>query len=257
MCLFPFAFSDGGENARRTTTNRINNKASSQEAVQGSSVGGCACLFVVFLWAGGSVGLVLARKKLNTDFMRRNTIRLNYSLSHDKAIRYKRLLRCLDDVAPAKLFEIVACESSVYEESKAASFRIALPRFLDCNYDVYCLAVGRDRYYLLPDCALVFTDGEFFTVSYGKISLSINNISGYLRITVFDYHWAHARVDGGPDRRFKHNYQIRVPRKTTVPLHQYGVMAFRIGRDKFAISTDNATLLPAFNGAFQKWLQIQ
>ncbi len=92
---------------------------------------------------------------------------------------------------------------------------------------------------------------------YRKVSLAINNINGSLRYTVYDYHWANARVDGGPDRRYKHNYQIPVPRKVTVPLHHYGIMTFLIGRDKFVILTDEASLLPTFDAAFQNWVQVQ
>ena len=102
LCMFLplFAVIDGGESALRTATNQIDNKPSSQEAGRGASLGGCACFCVVFLLAGGSVGLVLARKKLNADFTRRNTVRLNYSLPHEKAICYKTLLRCLDVACP-------------------------------------------------------------------------------------------------------------------------------------------------------------
>jgi hypothetical protein len=87
--------------------------------------------------------------------------------------------------------------------------------------------------------------------------MAINKLHGSLRSTVYDYHWLHERVDGGPDRRYKHNYQIRVPRKITNPLHHYGVMEFTIGRDQFIIVTERADLLPAFAAAFQNWLQIQ
>ena len=68
-----------------------------------------------------------------------------------------------------------------------------------------------------------------------------------------------ARVDGGPDRRISKstNYQIPVPRKVTVPLHHYGIMTFLIGRDKFVILTDEASLLPTFDAAFQNWVQVQ
>jgi hypothetical protein len=222
-----------------------------------SLLSGSLCFVVVFLWTGGSFCLVLVRKKLNTDFVQKNTIRLDYSMPQDKDLRYKRLLYCIDEVAPAKMFEIVASKDGVYEETTKASLCVTLPRFLDCNYDVYCLCLGRDKYYLLPECILVFTAGEVFTVQYGKVSLAIDNINGSLRNTVYDYHWAHARVDGGPDRRYKNNYQIAVPRKITVPLHHYGIMSFKIGRDKFIILTDRASPLPAFDAAFQNWLHIQ
>jgi hypothetical protein len=259
MCLlFPFLGMSGEENKSRFNADGTNSdKPSSQQADEGALLGGCVCLFVGFLWAAGTVSILLLRKKLNNDFVRKNTISLYYSMRHDKEVRYKRLLRCLDDLAPNKMFEIASCEGGVYEQNAAASLRIELPRYLDCNYDVYCLAVGGDRYYLLPDCVLVLTGGEFFTLRYTKVSLAVNNISGSFRTTVFDYYWRHARVDGGPDRRYKNNYQIPVPRKVTAPLHQYGVMTFRLGRDKFIILTDSSGLLPTFDAAFHNWIKDQ
>jgi hypothetical protein len=256
--LLPFANINGKENTPGVNTGRIGpNEPSSKQADDGSSLGGCICLFVLVLWAGGSVSIVLARKKLNSDFVRKNTIRVNYSMEHNKKARYKELLRCLDDLASTKTFEIAPCERGVYEDNATASFRVELPRYLDCNYDVYCLAVGAEKHYLLPDCVLVNTGGEFFTVRYSRVSLAINNTSGLLRTTVTDYRWMHARVDGGPDRRYKHNYQIPVSRKVTVPLDRYGVMTFRVGRDGFIILTDSNHLLPRFDTAFHEWIRVQ
>jgi hypothetical protein len=258
MCLLaPVLNSNAPQATPRIRTSKAQeDNAASQPATDGSMLGGCICSSVGLLWIAGTASLLLLRAKLNADFVRRNTIRLDYSMQHRQAVQYKKLLRCLDDLAPAKMFEIVPCGGGVFEQSSAASFRIELPRYLECNCEVYCLAVGGERYYLTPDCVLIFTGGDFFTLQYRKVSLATNNVRGWLRRTIYEYQWRHSRVDGGPDRRFKNNYQIPVPRKITEPLHQYGVITFHMGRDEFSVLTDTSGSLSGFEAAFQDWLAV-
>jgi hypothetical protein len=92
---------------------------------------------------------------------------------------------------------------------------------------------------------------------YRKVALDINNIDGYFTTTVTDYRWLHARVDGGPDRRYKHNYQMPVKRKATLPVRQYGVMTLKIGRDAFVVLTNGNSLLPNVDTVFHNWISGQ
>jgi hypothetical protein len=103
-----------------------NTNSHPQSASEGSFLSGCLCCFVPLLWAGGSAGLVLARKKLNTSFVRKNTIRLDYSLSHEMDLRYKILLRSLDELAASEMYEIVQSDGSSYYESTPVCLQTVL-----------------------------------------------------------------------------------------------------------------------------------
>jgi hypothetical protein len=228
-----------------------------QQGINGWSWPGYTWSVVAVGWVGGLVGTVLLINRLNEHFVKKNTIRLRFSMQPDKQFRYVRLLRSLDDLASTAMCELLPCGANVYDRGLPVRFRVQLPRYLRCNYDVYCLAVGRDRYYLLPDCVLISTDERFFTAPYTRVSVAVNPIRGFVNNTVFDYHWLHPRVDGGPDRRYKHNYQIPVPRKVPVPLDRYGVMAFHVGRDEVVVLADHSRALAAFDVAFRDWLKGQ
>jgi hypothetical protein len=107
-------------------------------------------LFVMsLLWVCGAVGVVFLRGKLNADFQRRNTIHLNYSMRSDVEHRYERLSRCLDGLASTEMFEIVPGRGG-YEHGRTVFLRVGLPQYVDCNFDVYCLEIGPEQYYLLP-----------------------------------------------------------------------------------------------------------
>src|SRR5262245_25408159 len=67
-------------------------KPTKEEAQQadGATVLGAICVcFTPVFWIGGSVGLILLRNRLNSDFVYKNTIHLVYSLPSGTEVRYK------------------------------------------------------------------------------------------------------------------------------------------------------------------------
>lgn len=148
-------------------TGRRNNEA----------VSSLCCLSITFtpvVWAGGTFGVIALRKMLNADFRKKNTVVLNYGLSGPTRDRYNGLLRCLDALASTRMFEIVP-RSSGYHHTCSVRLQVTLPAYLECNVDVYCLKVGSEEYYLLPDCILLFDRGRYFAVAWDKVSLAVDN----------------------------------------------------------------------------------
>jgi hypothetical protein len=156
-------------------------------------------------------------------------------------------------LAASDILELVT-DTDGCPEAQPAALRAILPDYVECNVDVYRLELGVDQYYFLPDCVLMRIGGKYSSSSYRKVTLSINNMGGDFTTTVTEYHWAHARVDGGPDRRHKRNYQIPVSRPVTRRISDYGVLSVRIDRDDIILLTTAPQSLTVLTVAFNNWL---
>lgn len=91
-----------------------------------------------------------------------------------------------------------------------------LPRVVKCNVTPPLLHVGRQAIYLLPDMALVQDGSKFGAVSYRDLNIQWQT-SNFIEdgnvprdAQVIAHTWKHPNKSGGPDRRFRDNYQIPI-----------------------------------------------
>ena len=65
---------------------------------------------------------------------------------------------------------------------------------------------------LFSDLAIFLYNGEFQITGLYSIDFNVTeNMNISSRVTDYTYYWLHQRRDGGPDRRYKQNYQIKTP----------------------------------------------
>src|ERR1022692_2199486 len=67
----------------------------------------CTLASTLILWIAGTIALVVARGHMNSEFEKRNRIKLTYSLPREVETRYLKLLHWLEKMAPSEFFEIV------------------------------------------------------------------------------------------------------------------------------------------------------
>jgi hypothetical protein len=225
----------------------------------GGSPLGTTCLFVLgtpLLWAGGSVALILLRRKLNTNFVEKNTIRLSYSLPHSTKARHKRLLRALDDLRTIEMFKIVKRSDGDYNHQCSVVLRVQLPKYLTCNEDVYSFVIGDDIYYLLPDCLLMYVGGDYYRLRWNNVALRTNNIDRQFRITEYHAVMVHGRIrkDGGLDQRYNTRFQqqARIAWRST---RDYGVLSFTFDNEGAVILAKDRGLVREIGPILQDWIE--
>jgi hypothetical protein len=94
----------------------------------------------------------------------------------------------------------------------------ALPKIVACNITPRSVQVGTQTLYLLPDVMLVAHDQRVGAVGYADLELRWQD-SNFIEegrvpvdAEVVGQTWKHPNKGGGPDRRFKENYQIPICR---------------------------------------------
>jgi len=93
-----------------------------------------------------------------------------------------------------------------------------LPAVVKCNITPPAVRVGRQTVYFLPDVALIEDRNSFGAVAYADLRIEWQN-SNFIEegtipkdAQVVGHTWKHPNKSGGPDRRFKDNYEIPVCR---------------------------------------------
>jgi len=106
--------------------------------------------------------------------------------------------------------------------AKEATFRerivvaMALPPGTRLNVVPPSLAAGRQRLYFLPDVLMVLDRNRVGAVEYQYLSVrvsptrSIEHMPPPLNAKQVGVTWKYAKKDGGPDRRFRDNHQVRI-----------------------------------------------
>ena len=103
-------------------------------------------------------------------------------------------------------------------------FSYALPRVLKSNVTPPAMKVGKETIYFLPDVALVVEGNKVGAVAYDALDIRFqdsnfietNTVPGDAR--VIGHTWKHPNKSGGPDRRFRDNYQIPICLYETIHL---------------------------------------
>jgi hypothetical protein len=207
---------------------------------------------VPILWIGGAAVVLISGLKLNSSFKKRNTVTLQYALEPEKKTRFNKLLKRLDKLASVEMFEIVWRQDG-YHHGSSVRLRLKIPAYLECNVDIYCLETGGEEFYLFPDCVLLLQDTRYYILTWHKVTIGINNVHGLFHTTDYHLQWAHSRVDGGPDRRHKYNWQYKVPYAVQRPIQQYGVISFKVDRMSCVILVANKEAVLGFDTAVIAW----
>lgn len=112
--------------------------------------------------------------------------------------------------------------SNRFAGAKEATFRerivvaMAVPPGMRLNVVPPSLAAGRQRLYFLPDVLMVFDRNRVGAVEYQYLSVrvsptrSIEHMPPPLNSKQVGVTWKYVKKDGGPDRRFRDNHQVRI-----------------------------------------------
>lgn len=127
------------------------------------------------------------------------------------------------------------------------------PPLISTNIDVWCLYSNSMSLYFLPDVIYIKQGRDYYFIDYKSISLSFKVETTATRTVpsdsiIVDYMYEHSRVDGGPDRRYKHNPQI--------PIVNYGVLKFHSENDwNFRLQVSNLQIAEDFYHIFNREVQ--
>jgi hypothetical protein len=167
------------------------------------------------------------------------------------------MLNCLDRLAATEMFEIVPDRVGNYDQSCRVSLNVHLPRYLDCNYDVYSLVIGWAEYYLLPDCVLMHTEGGYYALKWSQVSVQVDNINVNLKYTKYQTVMVHGRIrqDGGVDQRYNTRY-AQVPCQALRRIDD-GIISLRFGDERYVILSDGPHVVQRFEAVFAAWKAVQ
>jgi|GEM_PF-4396632 len=252
----PAASDKSNKNGEKLAKSSPEVKATEEKPTEGSPSilwqGMTVCTVVGPLALAGL--LIFVRHKLNAQFIKANTIRLTYPMERAVESEYNQLTRWFRNLGKTGTFQIVP-EGRRFVDVGEITIRRSLPRYLDCDLDVYCLAIDTATYYLLPDCVLL-VDGKYVgVVQYKNVYLAVNNLTGTFLTTEYHQQWVHSRADGGPDRRFKDNYQVSVGVSVTRSIQEFGVLRFRFNKNEVIMLNHDQSIVVPFGTAFQQWIR--
>jgi hypothetical protein len=101
-------------------------------------------------------------------------------------------------------------------DRKAISLTVGLPATVRSNIDPPCIPVGRQFLYFFPDFLMVYNKSRAGAGAYGGLRVTVSPVNFIEEerlphgAVVVDYTWKHPNKGGGPDRRFKDNWEIPV-----------------------------------------------
>lgn len=90
-----------------------------------------------------------------------------------------------------------------------------LPAFMKTNVNAYCVNMHSEKLIILPDKLLIIRKGRIGAISYDDISIeySKRNIIGGTVCRdseIVGTTWRYVNRNGGPDKRFKNNVQLKI-----------------------------------------------
>lgn len=109
-------------------------------------------------------------------------------------------------------------------DKRPTSFSYSLPRVVKSNITPPAIQSGKETLYFLPDFLLVVESKKIGAVAYDKLTIRSQE-SNFVEegnvpadTEVLWHTWRYPNKNGGPDRRFKNNYQIPVCRYENIYL---------------------------------------
>ena len=160
---------------------------------------------------------------------KRRTITINYEFEDGKGDAFKKLISAFNNLASNKnvwaLIDSREIQGAHESKMNAGADNLITrsdvqvgegkPPWVNTNIDVPVMKARQQTLYMLPDGILVYDSKGVGFVEYDDVSVSDNttkfieeNPPGDAKIV--DHTWKHPNKKGGPDRRFKDNYEIPI-----------------------------------------------
>ncbi|XXJ18869.1 DUF4236 domain-containing protein [Desulfovibrio caledoniensis] len=160
---------------------------------------------------------------------KRRTVTITYEFEDDKGESFKKLLSAFNNLASNANVWALVDSRNIYDshESKlnagasnlisrsAVQVGEGKPPWVNTNIDVPVMKARQQTLYMLPDGILVYDSKGVGFVEYGGVSIT-DNTTKFIEenpphdAKVVGHTWKHPNKNGGPDRRFKDNYEIPV-----------------------------------------------
>jgi hypothetical protein len=161
-----------------------------------------------------------------------------YDLETDATAAYEQLTKAFDEMMACGGKWHVAAGGQVQDlttwkrnagathivDKKPTTLAFALPKVVVSNVTPPSVLVGAQTLYFMPDVVLVAHGAKMGAVGYGDLQLTWEP-SNFIETgavpsdaTVIGHTWKHPNKSGGPDRRFRENYQIPICRYETLHL---------------------------------------
>ncbi|CAK8717840.1 DUF4236 domain-containing protein [Candidatus Electronema halotolerans] len=199
----------------------------------------CGCLFIILSIiffknnniAGITVAIigVLATAAVAVWESKRRTVTITYEFEDGKGEPFKKLISAFNKLASNSNVWALIDSRNIHgsHESKlnaGASNIISRsdvqigegkPPWVNTNIDVPVMKARQQTLYMLPDGILVYDSKGVGFVEYDTVSI-YDNTTRFIEerpprdAKVVDRTWKHPNKKGGPDRRFKDNYEIPI-----------------------------------------------
>jgi len=160
---------------------------------------------------------------------KRRTVTITYEFEDGKAAHFKQLISAFNNLASNQHVWALIDSRSVADTHEAklnagagnlvnrsdAQVGEGKPPWVYTNIDVPVLKARNLTLYMMPDGIFVYDDKGVGFVEYKDISVS-ENTTRFIEekppsdSKIVDRTWKHPNKNGGPDRRFKDNYEIPI-----------------------------------------------
>jgi Protein of unknown function (DUF4236) len=160
---------------------------------------------------------------------KRRTVTITYELDDATTDLFKQIISAFNNLASNQNIWVLIDSRSIRDlhESKLNAGAAGLvsrsgaqvgegkPPWLSTNVSVPVLKAKKTALYMMPDGILVYDDKGVGFVEYKDIAVS-DNTTRFIEerppsdATIVGQTWKHPNKNGGPDRRFKDNYEIPI-----------------------------------------------
>ena len=160
---------------------------------------------------------------------KRRTVTISYEFEDGKAVHFNQLINAFNNLAENQNVWALIDSRSVTDSHEAkrnagagnlinrsdAQVGEGKPPWVNTNIDVPVLKARNLTLYMAPDGIFVYDDKGVGFVEYNDISVS-DNTTRFIEekpprdSKIVDHTWKHPNKNGGPDRRFKDNYEIPI-----------------------------------------------
>lgn len=160
---------------------------------------------------------------------KRRTVTISYEFEDGKGDAFKRLISAFNNLASNKnvwaLIDSRNIQGSHESKLNAGASNLisrsdvqvgeGKPPWVNTNIDVPVMKARQQTLYILPDGILVYDKKGVGFVEYDEVSI-YDNTTRFIEerppsdAKIVDRTWKHPNKKGGPDRRFKDNYEIPV-----------------------------------------------
>ena len=160
---------------------------------------------------------------------RRRTISIEYDFENDDASNFMKIIDAFNHLATNSHIWAMIESRNLYDahESKLNSGASSVvdrtdaqvgegkPPWVKTNIDVPVLRAREQSLYMMPDGILVYDNTGVGFVEYAKITVQADTTRFIEErpssdASIIDYTWKYPNKKGGPDKRFKDNYEIPV-----------------------------------------------